>query len=477
MSRSKIITDSIWSVSSNILTLLIALISNVVFARFMTPTEFGQLSIIMFFVSVCNVFTDGGLSGALVRKMDKKEEDYSTVFTFNLILSSILFIGLILASKTISEFYNQPSLQSPIVATSFILIISTFQTIQNIRIIQDLEFKTKAIITLLSAIFGTSIGFFFGYFLNLGVWALISIPIATASFQVFLCIYYKGFFFKLHLNRNSFKELFGFGINTTFVSVLNMTFDNIYQLILGRLFSISTVGFYYQAKKLQDVPNNLINNLSQGVFYSTLVKSQNDKDDLIKNYSLISTTFIWLVGFAVLLVLLFGDQFVLIILGQKWLESVYFIKLLIIGSIFYTQEIINKIIFKIYNRTKTLLRLEIIKKIVQTLTLLLGIYLKRIDILLYGYIFTNMFSCFLNHLFTRKILEVGNEELVFLCKVCLLIFSLVTFYWCITIYVKNILLLIIIGCALVMMYVFLSKIFSILDINSFSRKLIRAIRK
>ena len=465
MKNRKLLVDSVWSIGSHVFSLGIVLISNIFLARLMGPKEFGQLGIIMFFIAVFNVFTDGGLSGALVRRLDKKEEDYSTVFTFNFVVSTILFFIMVMISGLIAQFYNTPSIQKPIIAAAAILIISSFQTIQNVKMLQKLEFKKRSIITLLSTFLGVIIGIGLAFFLNLGVWALIAIPISTVLFQTILYIYLEGFYFNLGFNKNSFKELFGFGVNTTLVSVLNLTFDNIYQLVIGRVFNMYQVGFYYQAKKLQDVPNNVVNNLSQGVFFSSLSRIQNQKDELIRTYNLISKSFLFLMGFAVLIMQLFGKDMILLMFGSKWLGAVYYIKLLIVGSLFYTQELINKMIFKVYNKTNNLLRLEFVKKIFQIITLVIGVYLKRIDLLLYGYIATNAFSYFINYYFTSKIIEIGKRELILLIKVIILLFVLIIGYSLVEINITSQLLLKGVALLFVISYIIFSEIFNIFSIK------------
>jgi len=300
------------------------------------------------------------------------------------------------------------------------------------------------------------------------LWAFISIPLITVICQALLYNFYKGFYFNINFYKKSFNELFGFGVNTTLVSVLNLGFENIYQLVIGKVFSITQVGYFYQAKKMQDVPNNVVNNLAQGVFFSTLSKSQDNTRELIKTYNLISKTFLWLMGLAVLIVLLFGQDIILVLLSKNWLGSVFYIKLLIIGSLFYTQELINKMIFKVFNKTHKLLKLEVVKKIVQILTLVLGVYLERIDYLLYGYIFTNAFSYFLNYYYTSKIIDIGNKELYFLGNICLIIFTLFFIYYYVEIYFHSYDLLYVrlFGVILILLYFIISKALGLFNFKS-----------
>jgi O-antigen/teichoic acid export membrane protein len=214
------------------------------------------------------------------------------------------------------------------------------------------------------------------------------------------------------------------------ISVLNIGFNNVYQIIMGRIFSINQVGYFYQAQKLQDVPNNIVNNLSQSVFYSTLSKKQNKIEELVKIYQLISRTSLSLMGLAVIIFLFFGQDIILVLFGDKWVESAYYIKFLICGSLFYTQELINKIIFKIFNKTRILLKLEIFKKLVHTATLLIGIYTRSIEIFMYGFIATNIFSYSFNYYQTNKIIKMGKDEIINFIKILMLIsiLSIINYY-------------------------------------------------
>lgn len=469
MESKKLITDSAWSVGSHVFSLIIVLLANFLLARMMSPSEFGQLGIVMFFVSIFNVFTDGGLSGALIRKVKKRSLDYSTVFTFNLIVSILFFILVFICSGFIAKFYESEILNPALKVTSSILLISSLQTIPNVKLLENLNFKRRSILTMISTIFGGIVGLLLAYFFNFGLWALISMPIATVTLQTLLFNLSEGFYFDLQFDKNSFKELFGFGINTTIVTVLNLGFDNVYNLIIGKVFSLGQVGYFYQAKKLQDVPNNIVNNLSQGVFYSSLSKIQGDQERIKQSYSLISKSFLWLMGLVVLIVLLFGDSIIRILLGEKWLGAVFYIKILIVGSLFYTQELINKIIFKVYNKTKKLLQLELFKKTVQTVTLISGIYLKSLDILLYGYVVTNAFSYFINYFFTLKVLQSGNSEIRSMFKLILILLGLLmSAYFVYNNY--NLFIFNVYSLITIFLYFLFSHLVGIIDLNNLAKK-------
>src|SRR5690554_3451566 len=100
--KEKLIKGGLWTMGGQFGTLSLTIIANIWLARILSPTEFGQLGIIMFFIAIANTLTESGLSGALIRKRDASKEDYSTIFIFNLVISIVCFIALIILAPSIS---------------------------------------------------------------------------------------------------------------------------------------------------------------------------------------------------------------------------------------------------------------------------------------------------------------------------------------------------------------------------------------
>src|SRR5690606_28500617 len=106
-------------------------------------SEFGRIGVIMFFISISNVFIESGLGGALVRKKEATKLDYSSVFVVNLFVSLFCFFILSLFSGDIAKFYRDDGLQTILIVANFILIINAFQFVQNARLISEMRFKQK----------------------------------------------------------------------------------------------------------------------------------------------------------------------------------------------------------------------------------------------------------------------------------------------------------------------------------------------
>lgn len=424
LSRS-LLLNTLWSFIGRFGYLTVGLITNIILARLLSPKEFGQLGIIMFFIIIGNVLTESGLSGALVRKQKVTDIDYSTIFIFNLIVSLVLMAVLIASSGFVAEFYSDSELKSLLIVSSFVLLINAFKITQSTRLTKELQFKKKAVYEF-AAIFIASIITVFLAIKGAGVWALIAFQLLIAIISTLLLWFFVGPLKSYRFSTVSFKNFYKFGVNTTFASLLNTGFDNIYQLVLGKYFSIAQSGYFYQAKNLQGIPSNLIVMLTSGPIYSVLSRLQDSPKDFNEMYENITKFFTIIVGLLSVIIFFYAKVIILILYGKDWIESVYYMQLLIIGSFFYNQEMFNRNIFKIFNKTEKILQLELFKKSVQLITIIYGIFTMSIENLLYGFILTSIISFFINYYFARKL--QGNNflsELLMIFKVILISVSIV----------------------------------------------------
>lgn len=411
--KRSVLHGTLWSLFGQGGNMAVTFITNIILARLLTPYEFGQVGIIMFFIMLANVFTEGGLGGALVRKKEIEKEDYASVFVFNLIVSILCFTLLILFSGQISRYYKDAELQNLLIVAGGVLLINAFQMTQNAKMLREMKFKRKSIYTFVAVLLASITGVILAIN-GFGVWSMVIMQLLIAAFTTSLIIFFEGAYFSLRFNKKAFKELYGFGINTTLASLLNTAFDNIYQLIMGRFFSISQVGLFYQAKKLQEVPSNAINQLTLGVLFTSLSKLQEDRRAFVRVYSKIILLFTIVMGFITSFIYLYSESIILILYGRAWIGAVFFMKLLCIASFFYLQEMVNRIIFKVFNQTRKILYLEIMKKVIQAVSIVIGVVTLDLKVLIIGFVISSVISYFVNFYSSRKVLGIFDWYEVFL---------------------------------------------------------------
>lgn len=435
--KQKLINGGFWSLLGHGSHLVLALIGYIFLARLLTPEDFGVMGIIMFFISLANVLVDSGFGGALVRKKDVATVDYSTVFFFNLSISIFFFLLIVLSSSLIGDFYQRSDLNTYLIVAALILLINAFQIVHSTKLIIDLKFKERTVFLLISTFCSNIIGISLG-FLGCGVWALIAMQLSRALINTALLWFLGEKIVKLQFSKQSFKDLFSFGFFTTSSSLLNQAFNNIYNLILGRFFKVSDVGYYYQANRLQQIPIEVFNVLSNNVIYSNMSKYQENREQFSLLFFKIVKTILAVLGLVVLLLYLYIDLLIPLLLGDQWIPSIVYFKILIFSAFFLIQENFNRVIFKIFNQTHKIFYLELIKKALQLVSIGLGIYYQNIIMLLIGYVITNAFGYVLNERVSNKVINGQNKrsELITTFKVLLAIILSCALHYLLTEVVK-----------------------------------------
>ena len=230
------ISGILWSSLQKFGIMFLSFIANIILARLLTPYDFGCIGMLSIFMMVATSLIDGGLGAAIIQKKNPSQEDYSTVFYLNIILSIIMYALVYVCAPFISEFYHIPELRNILRVLGCVLIINAISAIQVSRFRKLLEFRKLSIIYLLSILI-SSICSIIAAFLGYGVWSLVILQIVNSVIStILLCIYGRwspSFVFA----KNSVKQLFGFGSFLMMSNLINNICNNIQGLIIGRLFS------------------------------------------------------------------------------------------------------------------------------------------------------------------------------------------------------------------------------------------------
>jgi teichuronic acid exporter len=428
--KHKVYINTFWSIGGQVGISIIQLAANIIFARFLTPNEFGQLSIVMFFVLLANVLVEGGLGGALVRKIDATERDFTTVFIFNLFVSLLFYLILLLNAGNIARYYDNLQLKNILIVTGFVLFLNSLNFVQNTRLVKNLHFKKIMAYRLIAFSISNGVGVIL-VINGFGIWSLVISILINPIVLAVLYWFREGPIGTLIFSKTSFKGLYAFGINTSLATIIDTLFNNIYQLILGKYFSISEAGIFFQAKKLQDVPNTIIFGTTNSVIFSSLAKLQDKPSEFIELYNRIVLYFSIVMGFISMITIIYARDIILLLYGQKWIASSTYLTLLALASFFYIHEMFNRVIFKTYDKTKIILQLEVLKKSLLIVSVILGIVYLNIKILLIGYVIISIVSYLINYFFSRKITNIHSwDELIVILKifVSILVTSLLMYF-------------------------------------------------
>lgn len=406
--RSKTIKGVGWSSIDAFLGPGITFLVGLVLARLLGPEEYGLIGIITIFISVFNSIVDSGFSNALIRKKNAKEIDYNTVFYTNLVISVILCLTLFVCAPLIADFFNRSQLTSLTKAMSVIVVVNAFAIVQDIRLTKSIDFKTKTKVSLIASISSGAVGI--GMALaHYGVWALVGQQLSRQVLNSLFLWVFNKWIPKLQFSWQSFKEMFNFSWKLLVSGLIDTTCREIYQVVIGKCYSSQTLGQYTRAQQFSGLCSSNLTFIVQRVSYPALAQLQDDKIRLKAAYKkVIKTTmlicFTLMLGMAAI-----AKPMITVIIGTKWLPAVPFLQILCFQMMLYPLHALNLNMLKVQGRSDLFLKLEIIKKAIAVIPLLLGIYI-GIYYMLISSVFAGIFAYYLNAYYSGPFLDYSIKE-------------------------------------------------------------------
>lgn len=370
--KAKTLSGMLWSFVQRFGTMAISFISNIVLARLLTPDDYGVIGMLMIFIAVSNTFIDGGFGSALIQKKEPTQADYSTIFWWNMFLSIVLYGLLFLGAPAVANFYNLPLLADVLRVQGFVLILNALSIIQQNQLRKQLKFKRLATVTVISATLSASIAIALAY-MGWGVWALVVQQLMLSGFNAIQLWVLNKWYPLLTFSKESFKQLFGFGGFMLISNLINTLCNNIQGFLIGKLCPPATLGYYTQARKLEEIPSTSLTNVVDQVSYPILAKFQDDKQKLIAiiNRLVLSVSFISIP--LMLMLIIFANPLILFLYSEKWLPCVPYFKILCIAGLAISLQGIHFCAVASVGKSKIMFKWTIVKRILGLIYLVVGI--------------------------------------------------------------------------------------------------------
>ena len=320
--KKKTLSGMIWSFVQRFGTMAISFVSNIVLARLLTPDDYGTIGMLMIFIAVANTFVDGGFGSALIQKKEPTKEDYSTIFWWNMFLSVVLYGLLFIGAPAVARFYNLPLLCDVLRVQGFVLIVNALSIIQQNQLRKQLKFKRLAMVTVISATLSAGIAIILAY-MGWGVWALVAQQLMLSGFTAILLWVLNKWYPSLVFSKESFKQLFGFGGFILLSNLINTFCDNIQGILLGKFFNPAALGYYTQARKLEEVATTSISGVINQVAYPVLSVFQYDINGLITALKKFIQCIAFIVFPLMLLLIIIAKPTIILLYSDKFSNSLY----------------------------------------------------------------------------------------------------------------------------------------------------------
>ncbi len=397
-----------WSVIERFAAQGISFLLGIILARLLLPEDFGTIGVLTVFFSLSQCFIDSGLSQALIQKQGRTAVDYSTAFYFNLVMSVLFYLILFVSAPYIALFYDQPVLVELTRVVGLVVIISSLAIIPRTILTIDIDFKKQAKVSVVAALISGAVGVYCAY-TGFGVWSLVYQSLVGAVIKSVLLLVITKWYPQGVFSKKSFVELFSYGSKLLGASLINDIYSNVYTVVVGKVFSLESLGYFTRAKTLSDFPSKNLTGILQRVSFPVLSSIQNDEERLRISYRrfLKMTAFMvfpLMIGLAVL-----ARPLVLVLLTDKWLPSVFFLQVLSVSSMLYPIHAINLNIFYVIGRTDLVLKLEFPKKIVGIIILIVTVQIS-LNALVVGMLVFSVFALFVNTWNSKKIIGYSSIE-------------------------------------------------------------------
>lgn len=403
--KKKTVNGVIWSAIDRFSTQGIQFIFSILIARLLMPSDYGVIAMLGIFLAVSQTFIDSGFGTALVQKANRTETDFSTVFYFNIVVAILFYILLWFSSPYIASFYNIPMLEDVTKVVALILVFGALSGIQSAKLSIAINFKTRAKISVISAISTGCVGLYLAYN-GYGAWALVFQMVFSSFLGTILLWYFVRWVPKLVFSWQSFRQLFSFGSKLLASALLDTTYNNIYPLVIGKVYSSTSLGLYSRASGLAQYPSSNITGVLQSVTFPVLCSIQNDENrltDAYKRFIRMSAFIIFplMIGLASV-----ADPFIRVVLTDKWEGAIYLLQIVCFSLMWYPIHAINLNILQVKGRSDYFLKLEIIKKIQGVCILCITVPISIVA-MCYGSVVSSLLSLVWNTYYTKRLIGYG----------------------------------------------------------------------
>ncbi|MBP3240354.1 MAG: lipopolysaccharide biosynthesis protein [Oribacterium sp.] len=372
--KIKVIRGLFWKILEQCGSQGIQFVVALVLARLMTPAEYGTISLITIFIAIANTFVQSGFATALVQGKDVKEEDYSSVFWVSMLLSLLCYGVLFTAAPWIADYYSTPLLKELVRVMGVVLFPGAVVSIQTAFVARNLRFQQLFQSTMIAVIMSGAVSIVLAM-KGFGVWAMAAQQIVYYFSLMAVMLVTLRWYPRVIIHTGRLRQLFSFGWKILVSGLIDAVWQNIYGLIIGKKYSSADLGAYNRGEQFPKIIATNLSTAIQSVMLPAYSKKQDDPGTLrrMASRSIRLSAFVifpMMAGLAAV-----ARPLVILLLTEKWIVAAPYLVLLAVSYAVYPIHIINLQVMNAMGRSDLFLKLEIIKKAIGVVILLLSLSL------------------------------------------------------------------------------------------------------
>ena len=325
--KQKTIKGVVWSSVQRFGTMAITFASNIILARLLSPDDYGCIGMLMIFISLSASFIDGGFGSALIQKKEPTNEDYSTIFYWNIALSLVLYGVLFMCAPLIASFYRIPLLSDVLRVQGVVLIFNALSIIQQNQLRKKLLFKKLAIVNITSALVSLGVAIVMAY-KGYGVWALVAQQISLSVINAIMFWIVGHWAPDRVFSWQSFKELFKFGGFMLLSHLFGTLSNEIQGLLVGRMFNPATMGLYTQAYRLEGSAATATSSIIDQVTYPVLASYQDNRPHFVSALNRFIQIPAFVCSLVMMVMIVVAKPLIILLYSAKWVDCVPYFQIL-----------------------------------------------------------------------------------------------------------------------------------------------------
>lgn len=408
MNTNSVIKNFFWRFAERCGAQIVTFIVSIVLARILTPEDYGTVALVTVFTTIMQVFVDSGLGTALIQKKDADDLDFSSVFYFNFAVCLVLYLIMFFAAPFIAAFYDNESLIPIVRVISLTIVISGVKGIQQSYVSRNMLFKRFFFATLGGTIFSAFVGIYMAY-AGFGVWAIVAQQLSNTTIDTLILWITVKWRPQKMFSWERLKGLLSFGWKLLASALLDTVYNNLRSLVIGKFYSSSDLAYYNQGRQFPSVIVTNVNTSIDSVLLPSMSTAQENRARLQSMMRRAIKTSTYVMAPLMMGLAFCAEPIVRLVLTDKWLPCVPFMRIFCITFLFYPIHTANLNAINAMGRSDLFLKLEVVKKIVDIILLFSTMWFGVIA-MAYSMLISTLASMVINSWPNRKLLGYSFIE-------------------------------------------------------------------
>ena len=348
--------------------MLMQMVVSIIVARQLMPEDFGIMAILTFFTSVSLAIVDSGFSQTLIRKQNPSDEEYRSVLGFNVAVSLILYVVLLVVTPYIANFYGHSIIATVAPILFLVLPINSLCVVQTVMFTKEFRFALLSKIVFLASLISGVVAVVMAV-TGFGIWSLVAQRLLMMGIKAVAFWMIRRWRSDARFSLAAIRAMMPFSLRLLATDLIASIYNNVAQLFIGKMHSTAMLGYYSQAQKLKDLPVTSTVQAVQGVTYPALSEINDNDQKFGDGYERI----VRMLGFVVFPVMLgfvaIAEDMFLLLLGDRWMPTVPYFEILALSGLFYPLAVVAYNVLKVRSDGRVIVRLEVLKRVIMTLVL------------------------------------------------------------------------------------------------------------